>query len=252
VIAAMRSADLADMGGTLRRMPLSSLGLLVSSLALSLALVPKAIARGGWQSAWFLAVGLLLLGLALVRPYVLAAHGALRRRRAFEPARVREAAGGVAWTGLALAYGGAALVVASFLTGWLDYLLKAPQAAGVQTYVLWLAAGVLGPALAFVLLLRWRRAIGSVSARTQRGLARWAAVAAYGYDRWVRRSGLQAVDAVEVRGIATGEGAVGRWLRGAAALGGGGFQAGSVIAITLLLLVLGAVAAALLTPGVAR
>ena len=73
-------------------------------------------------SVWFLGVGMILVGFALTRCYALAAHGALRRRRAFEPARVREVAPVMRWAAWVLAGGGLLLALAGFLTPWLGFL----------------------------------------------------------------------------------------------------------------------------------
>jgi hypothetical protein len=82
------------------------------------------------------------------------ALGPLRRRRAFEPDRVREApAPSLAWP-YWLVLGGALLLVASLIRGWLDFLdgNKHPAPAA-GAYLLWVVVALIGfgvPVLAYV------------------------------------------------------------------------------------------------------
>ncbi|HSR25259.1 MAG TPA: proton-conducting transporter membrane subunit, partial [Candidatus Eisenbacteria bacterium] len=113
--SATRSVDLRAMGGGWERMPLTSTALLLSAAALSLAGLEPAILRPR-SLAWIaFGAGLALVTLAASRPYFAVAHGELRRRRAFEPARVREVPGAVAGAALLAGALGLTAVALGFL-----------------------------------------------------------------------------------------------------------------------------------------
>src|SRR5439155_13951298 len=86
----------------------------------------------------------LLVAVGALRVFFGASFGVLRRRRAFDPERVREpegARGFPYW----LAVAGAALLIASFVAGWLNFLdgQKHPLASPLAVAV-WLAPGIIG------------------------------------------------------------------------------------------------------------
>lgn len=147
VVAAMRTGSLLETGGGWRRMRQSSTALGLGGLALALG--------GGITGAWradalswragLVWLAALLVGLAVGRVWAGVALGPLRRRRAFEPERVRDPAPPV--TGPAVALAVLALVATglAFLTRWLDFLAGASHPGPMpQTFVLWEAAGLLG------------------------------------------------------------------------------------------------------------
>jgi NADH:ubiquinone oxidoreductase subunit 5 (subunit L)/multisubunit Na+/H+ antiporter MnhA subunit len=253
VAVAMRSGDLADMGGALRRMRMTSLAFLVACVALAVAIAPKAAARAGWQSVWFFGVGMVLVGFALTRCYVLAAHGELRRRRAFEPTRVREVVPLMRWAAWLLAAGGLLLALAGFLTPWVAFLIGGRQPSGsVQTDVLWVAIGLVGPALGFAVGLGARAPALRLARRAGGGLAGWTAAGAYLYGRFVREPGLGILEAVENSGFRSGEGALGSALQRASSWAGRGMAATTAVGLVVLVVVVAAVTAGLLAPGIYR
>src|SRR3989442_11600220 len=142
----MRADDMGEMGEAWRRMRAGSGALLASAMFIGTA-ASGALAFGvSSRSRLGIALGeaVLLLAVGAIRVFVGASFGILRRRRAFDPDRVREpegARGFPYW----LAVAGAALLVASFLTGWLNFLdgQKHP-AAGPLAIALWAAVAIVG------------------------------------------------------------------------------------------------------------
>jgi NADH:ubiquinone oxidoreductase subunit 5 (subunit L)/multisubunit Na+/H+ antiporter MnhA subunit len=253
VAVAMRSGDLADMGGALRRMRMTSLAFLVACIGLSVAIAPKAAARSGWPSVWFFGLGMVLAGFALTRCYALAAHGELRRRRAFEPTRVREVAPLMWWGAWVLAVGGLLLALAGFSTPWVAFLLGGRQpSVAVRTDVLWLAVGLAGPVLGFAIGLGARPPALSLARRAGGWLAGSSAAAAYVYGRFTREPGLRILDAVEHSGFRSGEAALGSALHRASSWAGRGVAAATAVGLVVLVVVVAAVAAGLLAPGIYR
>jgi hypothetical protein len=147
IAAAMRTDDMAEMGDGLRRMRASTLALLLSALVISLSGAAALAFSSGSTSRFGLLLGeaVFLVAVAAIRVFFAIAIGPLRRRRAFEPDRVREAASASLSWPYWLALAGAILVVASLVPSWLGYLdgqkHNAPHAAGI---VLWAGVAVLG------------------------------------------------------------------------------------------------------------
>lgn len=249
--AAMRSGDLADMGGALRRMRMTSLSMLVACVALAVAGAPKAAARAGWPSVWFLGVAMALAGFALTRGYVLAAHGELRRRRAFEPTRVREVGAGMWWATWVLGAGALLLALAGFFTRWVAFLAGGKQSsASVATDVLWLAVGLAGPAVAFALVLGARGPALRLPGRAGGWLAGTSAAGGLVYGRFVREPGLRLIEAIEGGGFRRGESALGASLSRVTAWGSRGVAPATAIGLVVGLVVVVAVVAGLLAPGI--
>ena len=156
IAAAMRTDDLAEMGDAWNRMRVSALAVLVSTLVIALGAIGALIFGVGSRSNLGLALGegLLLVSLGGARLFMAVSLGELRRRRAFEPDRVREAPSqSLSWP-FWLAGGGALLLVASLIHGWLDLLdgNKHPTPAA-GSYVLWIVVALAGfglPVLAYV------------------------------------------------------------------------------------------------------
>lgn len=251
--AAMRSQDLADMGGALRRMQMTSLSLALACVALSLALAPKGAARSGWQSVWFLAAAMLIAGFALTRVYALSAHGELRRRRAFEPTRVREVAPLMWWPVWLLALGGLVLAAAGFLTPWVAFLVGGKQASyALQTDVLWALIGLAGPAMGLAAGLAARPLALAWAARGGRWVAGASGVAAYLYGRFVHAPGLGTVEAFEHRALRSGEDALGSALARAHGWAARPVSGAMAVGLVLVAVVAAALLAGLLAPGVYR
>jgi NADH:ubiquinone oxidoreductase subunit 5 (subunit L)/multisubunit Na+/H+ antiporter MnhA subunit len=147
IAAAMRTDNLAEMGEAWTRMRVSAVALLLASLVLALG-ASGALAFGvSSRSRLGLALGeaVLLLSIGAVRVFLAVALGPLRRRRTFEPDRVREAPRpSLKWLYL-LGAGGAAFLAASLVRFWLDFLdgNKHPvPSAGA--YVVWLVVALIG------------------------------------------------------------------------------------------------------------
>ena len=149
IASAMRTDDMAEMGEAWARMRVSASALLVAGVVLALS--PLAALAFGVSSRAGLGIALgeaaLLVSIGALRVFLATATGPLRRRRAFEPDRVREAARASLGWPFFLALGGGALLVASLIRGWLDFLdgNKHPEpTAGV--FVLWLVVALIGSA----------------------------------------------------------------------------------------------------------
>ncbi|OLD50919.1 MAG: hypothetical protein AUI42_01025 [Actinobacteria bacterium 13_1_40CM_2_65_8] len=156
IAAAMRTDDMAEMGDAWRRMRATTVALLVSALVIAFGAAGGLAFAVTSRSQFGLAIGeaVLLVSIAAIRVFFGVAIGPLRRRRAFEPDRVREAAAAALGWPYWLAIAGAALAVASLVPGWMGYLdgQKHPAAAAAA-FVLWAgvaAVGVVATAIAFV------------------------------------------------------------------------------------------------------
>ena len=253
IAAAMRTDDIAEMGDAWRRTRGSAIALLAAGVVLGLS-ASGALAYSvpsGSKLGLVLGEAVLLIAVGSLRIFLAIAIGPLRRRRAFDPDRVRDIpAAALSWS-YWLALGGAVLVVASMVHGWLDFLdgrtHPAPNPIG---YVLWVAVALVGFAAAAIAFRANKD--GAVRASSQLGAAvdrsvwlaqGWAArfiVApasgiAAGADEWsVVRD-----DALAVSAVATG-----RLAALAARV--------PVVPAVILLAVLLAVAIGLISPGVFR
>jgi len=146
IAGAMRTDDLAEMGDAWRRMRATSGAFLASVVAMALA-VTGALAFGIQSRSYngfALGIALLLIAIGGVRLFLGASFGPLRRRRAFEPDRVRETPGALGWP-YWLAVAGGAFWVASLVASWLNFLdgQKHP-AASAGAMVLWVAVAIVG------------------------------------------------------------------------------------------------------------
>jgi hypothetical protein len=156
------------------------------------------------------------VALAVLRPYFAIAHGELRRRRAFEPERVREVVRVVAGSALACAVLGAVVVILGYIPRWVGFLGTGGQTLGAPgVYLLWLLAPAAGAVLAGFGYWQRKDQGMDVSARLgdRFGVA-WAQAGAL-YDRFFGRPGGQIVGAVEDVGVPAVETGVGRALSGA-------------------------------------
>jgi len=178
VSLAMRTDDLAEMGDAWRRMRASAIVILAAGLVLGLS-ASGALAYSVTSSSRLglvLGEAVLLVSLGALRIFFAIALGPLRRRRAFEPDRVREApASSLSWL-YWLAFGAAVLVAASLVHNWLDFLdgHKHPV-PNAPTYLIWIVVAVLGfiaAAIAYATnKLGAARASAGLAALTDRGLA---------------------------------------------------------------------------------
>ena len=146
IAGAMRTDDLAEMGDAWRRMRATSGAFLASVVAMALA-VTGALAFGIQSRSYngfALGIALLLIAIGGVRLFLGASFGPLRRRRAFEPDRVRETPGALGWP-YWLAVAGGAFWVASLVASWLNFLDgQKHQAASAGALVLWVAVAIVG------------------------------------------------------------------------------------------------------------
>ena len=157
IASAMRTDDLAEMGDAWRRMRVSALALLLASLVVGLSAwgaLAYAISTRS-RVGLVLGEGVLLVAIAALRVFLGVAVGPLRRRRAFEPDRVREAPRESLGYPYWLVAGGAAFLLASLLTPWLTFLDGSHQhpAPSAGAFVIWAAvpaAGFLACTFVFV------------------------------------------------------------------------------------------------------
>ena len=249
---AMRTDDLAEMGEAWRRMRASSGALLVSTIVMGLA-TTGALALGVSSRSRLgvaLGEGVLLVAVGAMRVFFGASLGILRRRRAFDPDRVREpegARGFPYW----LALVGAALLIASLVPGWLSFLdgQKHPTAAPLAIAV-WAVAAIAGFGACAAAFARSRDGALALSAFGGAFLRRYAAGGLGVVDRFLVGP---TTDAARRVGdwIPRGDGALGRFATasGQLALAAGRAPA---LPIVLGLAIVLAIVLALAAPGIAR
>jgi NADH:ubiquinone oxidoreductase subunit 5 (subunit L)/multisubunit Na+/H+ antiporter MnhA subunit len=149
IAGAMRTDDIAEMGDAWRRMRASSMTLLAGGLVVALS-AWGALSFGASSRSWLgvlLGEAVLLVSIGTTRVFLGVSIGPLRRRRAFEPDRVREAPSpSLGWPYM-LALAGAAFLVASTIRGWLDLLdgFKHPEPSP-GSFAVWLAIVLVGVA----------------------------------------------------------------------------------------------------------
>lgn len=249
---AMRTVDMRATGGGWQRMPGTSAALLVAAAVLSLAGVGTVMTRGSGPAGIALGAGLALVALSAFRPYFAVAHGPLRRRRAFEPERVREVPAAVVLAAdVCLAMGVVALS-ATLLTGWIGFLGAGGQAVVMGTNVLWLIAPLVG-VLAAIVAFGTRKDQGLlVGTRLgEQAGAFWEQVGGL-YDRLVARPGYQVVHGVEDVGVPAVEVGVGRAITAAGGLAGSAERSLPWLPTVLALAVVLAAAFALMGQGLGR
>ena len=218
---AMRSVDMRAMGGGWERMPLTSAALLLSGGVLALAGLEIAMLRPG-PRVWIAFVpALVVVAFAALRPYFSIAHGELRRRRAFEPARVREAVGSVAGSALACGALGLAALALPYFPGWVRFLGAGGHAVDtVGTNPAWVLAPLAGAAAAaWAFVLRKDSTLELCARLGERFGAAWERAGTL-YERFFARPGGTIVGAVEDVGVRAVESGVGRALTGAGGLAG--------------------------------
>lgn len=151
IAVAMRTEDMREMGDAWRRMRASALVVLGVGVVFTLSSI-SALALGvDSRSRFGLVLGeaVFLAAVASVRVFMAVGTGPLRRRRAFDPDRVRDvAAAALGWPYwlvlLGLVLGGASLV-----TAWLGFLdAKTHTAAKPGAYAVWIVIAAIGIAVA--------------------------------------------------------------------------------------------------------
>jgi NADH:ubiquinone oxidoreductase subunit 5 (subunit L)/multisubunit Na+/H+ antiporter MnhA subunit len=252
IAGAMRTDDLAEMGDAWRRMRVSALSLLIAGLVLSLSAVGAMAFAVNSRSGMgiVLGEGVLLVSIGALRVFLAVATGPLRRRRAFEPDRVREAARAALWWPYWLALAGAALLLASLIRGWLDFLdgQKHPApSAGV--YVLWTAVAVVGFAAAAIAYTRDKDGALKASAVSGAWLSRLSQAAYRNFDRLLVAPVAVIATRLDGRWIPAGEDGIGGALdtTGRFAVAGARLP---VLPVTIAIAVVLTVVVGLLSPGV--
>ena len=157
IAGAMRTDDMAEMGDAWARMRVSASALLFASVVLAVSPLGALAFGVSSRSGLGIALGeaVLLVSIGALRVFLGTATGPLRRRRAFEPDRVREATRASLGWPFFLAFGGTLLLIASLIGGWLDFLDggKHPQPS-VGVLALWVAVALIGFAAVSIAYLR--------------------------------------------------------------------------------------------------
>jgi NADH:ubiquinone oxidoreductase subunit 5 (subunit L)/multisubunit Na+/H+ antiporter MnhA subunit len=253
IVAAMRTDALSEMGDAWRRMRASSVALLLSVVLVGVS-AGAAVALGvSSRSRFGLALGEAVFVIAVggVRVFMGASFGPLRRRRAFEPDRVREAPRESLTWPFWLAAAAGAYLVASLIGGWLNFLDGQKHSApAVGALVLWLAVALAGFAAAVGAHAINKDAAVGASSRGGTWLDRGASLAFAQVTRFL----IAPVTDIARRvgdWIPAGDGALGRFSNasGQLALSAG---RGPAIVLVVVLAILVALVFALLGPGVVR
>ena len=252
IAAAMRTDDLAEMGDASRRMRTSS-GALLASVAVMVLSVVGALGFGinsRSPNGFVLGEAVLLCAIAGLRVFMAASFGPLRRRRAFEPDRVRETPGALGWP-YWIAAAGATFVLASLFSGWLNLLDgQSHKAASPAAFLTWVGVAVLGFAAAGFGYATVRDGAIAASAAGGRLLGRVMAIVFGAIDRFVIGPATDVARRLG-DGIPAGDGAVGRvtTTSGRLALAAARLPAMPVVIVLAVVL---ALVFALVAPGVAR
>lgn len=253
IAGAMRTDDIAEMGDAWRRMRASSLTLLAGGLVVGLS-AWGALSFGVSSRSWLgalLGEAVLLAAVGATRVFLGVSIGPLRRRRAFEPDRVREApSSSLGWPYM-LALAGAVFLVASTIRGWLDLLdgFKHPEPSA-GSFVLWLAIALLGIAAATFAYARDKDGALVASAATGAWLRAKTATASALVERFLVAPTTDVARRVDVW-LPAGDGALGRFAdtSGRLALAGGRLPA---LPLAILLAVGLAIVIGLAAPGLLR
>jgi NADH:ubiquinone oxidoreductase subunit 5 (subunit L)/multisubunit Na+/H+ antiporter MnhA subunit len=253
ISAAMRTDDMADMGDGWRRMRATTGALLLSGVVLALSAACAAAFAVSSRSRFGLALGeaVLLLSIAAIRVFFGVGIGPLRRRRAFEPDRVREVSSASLGWPYALAFVGAVLVIASLFSSWIGFLDgQKHQAAPVAGIALWVAVAAIGVGLTAFAFVRDKDGALRASAWFGNWLDSLIAGVGATLARFVYAPVATAVDRLN-ESIPSGDGQL---ARAAAASGRLALTATRGPAVPLLIALAAALAVAvgLLSPGVFR
>jgi NADH:ubiquinone oxidoreductase subunit 5 (subunit L)/multisubunit Na+/H+ antiporter MnhA subunit len=252
--AAMRTDDLAEMGGAWRRMRGSALVLLAAGVVLGLSASGALAYSVASNSKLGLLLGeaVLLVSVGALRIFLAISIGPLRRRRAFEPDRVRELpAASLAWP-YWLAIAGAALVAASFVRSWLDFLDVGHMhpVPSTANYAVWIVVALIGFAAAVIAYSASKDGAVRASSALGSWTDRFVAFAFRSVDRFALRPAASLADGTS-EWIPTRDDAVGRSALATGRLAAAASRVPAVPAVILLAVLLAA-AFAVLSPGVFR
>lgn len=252
IASSMRSDDLAEMGDAWRRLRASAGALLATTAVMAVANC-GALAFGiNSRSFNGFALGdaLLLVAVGGLRIYMAASFGPLRRRRAFEPDRVRQVEGALGWPYL-LAVAGLGFSIASLIASWLTFLDGQKHAqAGIGAFVMWLGVAAAGFAIAAVSYVRAKDGALAASATGGAWVHRVLTIVYANVDRFLIRPTTEIAQRFG-DWVPGGDSALGRFTStsGQLALAAARFPA---IPIVIVLAVALAIVFALVAPGVAR
>jgi NADH:ubiquinone oxidoreductase subunit 5 (subunit L)/multisubunit Na+/H+ antiporter MnhA subunit len=206
LVNGMRTPLVVLLGEGWRRMRLSVLALPLAVIGLGLGAGP--VAGGGlrwyWTAAY--ALGLGLGTLAVLRVYLVAAHGSLPRRRGFDPNRVRPAPPLLAYPALALGLGAAllsALLFSDAFVFYVDHLHRALLDGTVAAS--WIGVVVLGAILAVIFFFTARDLGGRLTAAAGERLAGAYLAFRSELDRMLVEPGLDLVERAEEGIVGEGE-----------------------------------------------
>jgi NADH:ubiquinone oxidoreductase subunit 5 (subunit L)/multisubunit Na+/H+ antiporter MnhA subunit len=241
--AAMRSENLAEV---------SAIALLLSIIVLALG-ASGALAFGVSSRALLgLALGeaVLLISIAGVRVFLTIAMSPLRRRRTFEPDRVREAPqASLTWLYL-LAAGGAVIFFASLVPAWLRFLDgNRHPTPSVGAYVLWVLVALIGFAAIALTYFRNRESALRASALAGGWLARLGHASSTSFARFIVAPATEIAVRIGDRWIPVGDAAAGSALETTGRLAVAGTRL-PVLPIVVALAVVLTLAVGLASPGV--
>lgn len=253
IAAAMRTNDLAEMGDALGRMRATSIALLLSALVIGLASCGALAYSISTRSRVGLVLGeaLVLVAIGGLRVFYGTSIGPLRRRRAFEPDRVREAPRESVGYPYWLAAGGALFFVASLVSAWLNYLDgRQHPAPSIAALGIWMAVPLVGFAACTFAFVRSKDGALAASAVGGAYLARVTFFLQAQFDRFVVAPATDIARRVD-NWIPEGDSALGRFITTVGLLGLAAAR-GPAVAFVVLLAVALAVVFALVAPGVVR
>ena len=148
---AMRTEDMRQMGDAWRRMRSSAAVLLGVAIALGLSAAGALAIGVDSRTRFGMTIGeaVFVVAVAAMRVFLVTGSGPLRRRRAFDPDRVRDAARASLGWPYWLVLGSLVLSAASLVPAWLTFLDNGKHPTSTAaTYALWVAIAVAGIAAA--------------------------------------------------------------------------------------------------------
>lgn len=206
IVSRMRAVDPRLLGEGLRRMRGATIGLGASGVGVALA----AVAASGWRHPslpWIaVAVALLLAVAVFCRSWGAVGLGAVPRRRAFEPGRIRDASQSLVTLVLLCAVVAVIAAVLAFIPIWTEWLAPGrPAPPAPLDQVRWLVPPVLGGAIGLVLLALRRRQALVLSARVSALYGRAIALVTALIQR-IWSGAMALVGEVELRALPNAEG----------------------------------------------
>jgi NADH:ubiquinone oxidoreductase subunit 5 (subunit L)/multisubunit Na+/H+ antiporter MnhA subunit len=180
VAGAMRTDDMVEMGDAWRRMRASAAAILAGALVIGLAATGALAYGASTRSRLGLVLGeaVLLLSAGALRVFFGVSFGELRRRRGFDPERMREPQGALGFP-YWLLIAGVALLGASLITPYLDFLDgQRHPVAPLAAIGIWAAAAAVGFVACTVAYSRGKDSALGVSGRVGGRLA-WLGNGAY-------------------------------------------------------------------------